>query len=254
MPTSQWLFMQCDECREIFHEWRLCNSGGMMIALLPMKGNSERVPGKNVRLLADIPLFFHIANMLRSTELVSRLVINTDNSEIADLASRQYGDWVTIHWRWDEVIGDHVSMNKVIEQDVRMLGPRHDYIQLHATSPFLRRETVEAAIQTFQQGYSDRELDSVFGVSLIKARLFDGELRPLNHDPTQLIRTQDLPEIYEENSAFYIFNGGVFLKTGNRIGLRPKPLVMSRSSIEVLDIDEEEDWALAQMIKSRHLR
>ena len=160
-----------------------------MIALLPMKGNSERVPGKNLRVHGNIPLFFHVADMLRSTELVSKLVINTDSTGIADLASSRYGDWVTVHWRWDEIIGDHVSMNKVIEQDVRTLGRSHDYIQLHATSPFLKRETVETAIETFQQGYRGGELDSVFAVSLIKARLFDGELRPLNHDPNQLIRT-----------------------------------------------------------------
>lgn len=222
-----------------------------MIALLPMKGHSERVPGKNIKPLNGKPLFFYIADTLKASGLFKWLAINTDSEEIGRNAFERYGDWVRVIERSPELCGDHVPMNSIIAHDVILLGRENDYFQTHSTNPLLSRETIRAAVEQYLEGKMSREFDSVFSVNALHTRLYDKNLRPLNHNPAVLIRTQDLDVIYEENSNFYVFSGESFCRNNHRIGIAPSPYVMSRNSVEGIDIDELSDWDFAEMaIKS----
>jgi CMP-N-acetylneuraminic acid synthetase len=219
-----------------------------MIALLPMKERSERVPGKNIKNLNGKPLFYHIADTLKESGLFKWLVINTDSEEVSRLASEYYGDWVHIIRRPPGLCGDNVPMNLIIEHDVNHLGINNDYFQTHSTNPFLSVATVKAAVSQYQSGKKNGEFDSVFSVNALHTRLYDKRLMPLNHDPDMLIRTQDLEVIYEENSNFYIFSGDSYSHRKHRIGEVPSPYVMSRNSIEGVDIDELSDWDFAELV------
>jgi N-acylneuraminate cytidylyltransferase len=75
-------------------------------------------------------------------------------------------------------------------------------------------------------------------------RIFWKDGEPINHDPDNLIRTQDLDPIYEENSCLYLFSRDIFNKRENRLGFNPKMMVMD--PIESIDIDEEHDFQLAE--------
>lgn len=219
-----------------------------MIALLPMKGHSERVPEKNTRLLNRKPLFFYIADTLKDTGLFELLTINTDSEEIARLAAGRYGDWVRIIERPPELVGDHVPMNSIIAHDIALLGMDNDYFQTHSTNPLLGSGTIQTAVDRFYAGSRKGEFDSLFSVNVLRTRLYNENLKPINHDPAVLGRTQDLDVIYEENSNFYIFSGESFARKKHRIGNNPKPYVMSRNAIEGIDIDEISDWDFAEMI------
>jgi N-acylneuraminate cytidylyltransferase len=213
-----------------------------------MKGHSERVPGKNIKLLNGQPLFYYIADTLKETALFKFLGINTDSDEIAQLALDRYGDWVHIIKRPHELSGDHVPMNLIIGYDISLLGSEFDYFQTHSTNPLLKAGTIKAALVQYETGKLNGNFDSVFSVNALKTRLYYENLTPLNHNPKVLMRTQDLDVIYEENSNFYIFSGKSFISNKHRIGKAPSPYVMSRNSQEVIDIDEPSDWDLAELI------
>lgn len=212
-----------------------------VIALLPMKGHSERISNKNIRSFAETPLFFKILQALEKSKSVKSIYIDTDSKEIANLAQVNFD--VNIIWRPDSLLGDYVSMNRIIEYDIARIDYEH-FIQTHATNPLLRAETIDKAVEIYFRDISRH--DSLFSVTRLQARLYDKDLKPINHDPKELIRTQDLPPVYEENSNFYIFSREGFSKSGQRIGM--KPGIYELDKLEALDIDEESDFILAEKI------
>jgi CMP-N-acetylneuraminic acid synthetase len=117
-------------------------------------------------------------------------------------------------------------------------------LQTHSTNPFLKPETVSAALQRFAE--PDRDFDSIFSVTRLQARLWNEANEPVNHDPSVLIRTQDLPPLFIENSCFFIFTPELLRRRHNRIG--EHPLMFEMSPLEAIDIDIEEDFALAVAI------
>lgn len=219
-----------------------------VVAILPMKGNSERVPGKNLKEFNGKPLFYHVLETLLDSKLVSNVIINTDSDEIAHLA-RTFGERVIIHSRPEEICGDFVSMNKIIEYDINKTDSIH-FIQTHSTNPLLKSSSIDKAIQFYFDNLEN--YDSVFSVTRLQTRLYWQDGTPINHNPKELIRTQDLAPIYEENSNFFIFSKESFKNADNkRIGI--KPHLFEIDKIEALDIDESQDFQIAEMLhKSRN--
>ncbi len=213
-----------------------------VIALVPMRHHSERVPGKNYRQLAGKPLFHHILETLQAVPEIQRIVVDTDSPIIRQGVSQTFPE-VRILDRPEHLRGDTVPMNDVLRYDLeREQAPF--YLQTHATNPLLRPETIRQAIARFFDVYP--EYDSLFSVTRLQTRLWDMQGHPLNHDPQVLIRTQDLPPLYEENSCLYIFEREGFLARGNRLGERP--LLFEMAAEEAIDIDEETDFNLAQCL------
>ena len=215
----------------------------MVIALVPMKGHSERVPNKNICLLSNKPLFFHILQSLLASHYIKKVIINTDSEQISELATDEFGQSVEIACRPEELRGDFISMNKIIEYDLRDAELGQLFLQTHSTNPFLKATTIDKAIEYYFEKLASGEADSIFSVTEIRSRLYNSDLQPLNHDPHELIRTQDLKPVYEENSNFYLFSKESFLKTKARIG--QKPGVFTTEPLESIDIDTPEDWELA---------
>ena len=213
-----------------------------------MKSHSERIPGKNIKKLNGKPLFFYIADTLRSTNLFEVLVINTDSQEIEKLAKERYFDWVKINVRPSHLCGDYVSMNSIIEYDVNCFGIENDFFQTHSTNPLLTKETINHSVDLYYMNRREEIADSLFSVNKIKTRLYDGNTIPINHSPERLERTQDLQEIYEENSNIYIFSGASFMSNNHRIAEKAYMFLMERNAYEGIDIDEQEDWALAELL------
>lgn len=224
-----------------------------MIALLPMKGNSERVPGKNIRNMNGRPLFYYIGDKLKESDCFELLAIDTDSVEIAELAKLRYGSWVRIIERPKFLIGDEVPMNLIIEHDIHQLGIQNNFFQTHSTSPLIRTQTIQKAVELYKSGIENKAFDSVFSANALRVRLYDWRIKPINHNPNELQRTQDLDVIYEENSSFYIFSGRTFLKNGHRISKNPKIFEMMRNAFESIDIDEESDWEMVEKIIKANL-
>jgi CMP-N-acetylneuraminic acid synthetase len=115
------------------------------------------------------------------------------------------------------------------------------YLQTHSTNPLLRAETISSAIRTLLAAYP--AYDSLFSVTRWQTRLWDQLGRPINHNPAILLRTQDLPPVYEENSCIYIFKRETLLARRNRLGERP--YLFEVDPAEAWDIDEEIDFQIA---------
>src|SRR5512141_2944943 len=186
-------------------------------ALVPMRHQSQRVPGKNYRPLAGKPLFHHIIETLLAAPEINDIVVDTDSEPVMD-GLRQHFPQVKIINRPEHLRADDVPMNEILLHDTEQF-PADFYLQTHSTNPLLKPETVSRAIKSFLAGYPAR--DSLFSVTRLQTRLYDRDGRAINHDPTVLIQTQDLPPVYDENSCLYIFTRANLIKRHHRIGERP---------------------------------
>ncbi len=218
-----------------------------IVALVPMRHHSERVPGKNYRPLAGKPLFHHILDTLLQCPEISRVAIDTDSPIIMDSLRKQYPQVIIIE-RPEHLRADTIPMNEVLLHDMAQV-PADLYLQTHSTNPLLRPQTISRAIQALVSQYP--AYDSLFSVTRIQTRLWDQLGRPVNHNPAILLRTQDLPPIYEENSCIYLFNRQTLELRRNRLGERP--YLFEIPAAEAWDIDEELDFAIVDSILTKEL-
>lgn len=214
-----------------------------LIALVPMKHHSERVPGKNYRLFNGKPLYTYIVETLLDCSSISEIVINTDSSEIIDGLKAEKR--VRIIDRPASLRGDMVPMNQIILHDIQH-SENTFFLQTHSTNPLIKPESIQKAIDTFWENYPT--YDSLFSVTKVQTRFWDQLTMPVNHNPSLLLRTQDLPPLYEENSCIYIFNKNVFTSRMNRIG--HKPYMFELDAEEAVDIDTELDFKIAETIQN----
>ena len=217
-----------------------------LVALMPMRHDSERVPGKNYRPFGDgRPLFHHMLGTLSNCRALDLIVVDTDSPTIKEQCAESFPDVLVID-RPQHLRGGMTPMNDVLMYDVAQV-PSQFYLQTHSTNPLLTGGTVQRAITTMFEKYPTH--DSLFGVTRVQTRFWDGLARAVNHNPAILMRTQDLPPLFEENSCIYIFEGETLRADGNRIGRRPALFEIPRR--EALDIDDEVDFEMAEFAYRR---
>ena len=216
-----------------------------IVALLPMKANSERVKGKNFRDFGGKPLFKWVLDTLLSVAEIDLIVINTDARHILAEYGLIDNERILIRDRNEEICGDLISMNLIIKDDIKNIDS-DIYLMTHTTNPFLSRHSVQAAIEKFQTTVKAGVADSLFTVNKVQDRFYDVDVQPINHDPANLIRTQDLDPWYQENSNLYLFSKDSFYKTDARIGANPTMLVTA--PYESTDIDTPDDWELGEVM------
>ncbi len=216
-------------------------------ALVPMRHHSQRVPGKNYRSLAGKPLFHHIIETLQAVPEIDVIVVNTDSEPVMAGLREHFPDVVIIN-RPEHLREDDRPMNDILLHDTEQVDADF-YLQTHSTNPLLKSETVSAGIQAFLEAYPAR--DSLFSVTRWQTRLYDRHGAAINHDPKELIQTQDLPPVYEENSCIYIFSRENLIKFNHRVG--ENPLMFEIPALESVDIDEESDFQIADILmRQRH--
>ena len=193
-------------------------------AFVPIRLNSQRVSGKNLRPLSGSPLMCHILRTLTEVEGIDEVYVYCSKELDRDTTlGREIYD----------------SFTAEVEADL--------YVLAHATSPFIRAETVADALRKVVSG----EYDSAFSAEKIQTfAWYEG--RPLNYSPENIPRTQTIEPVYIETSAFFIFPRALWTGRHRRIGDRPYMAVVDR--IEGLDIDYPEDFTMAEIIAaSRNL-
>lgn len=219
-----------------------------LVALLPMKAHSARVVSKNFRPFAGKPLYRWILDTLIATPEVDLIVINTDARKYLLDTGLRDGDAngrIMIRDRKPEICGDFVSMNLVLADDVAAIDAP-TYLMTHTTNPLLSTGTIRRAVSQFDAARAKGAADSLFTVNKVQSRFYREDLSPVNHDPNNLVRTQDLEPWYEENSNLYLFSRESFASTQARIGA--KPMFMEMARIESCDIDGPDDWMIAEAL------
>ena len=213
-----------------------------IVALVPMRHHSQRVKEKNYREIAGKPLFHHILITLGQCPEISGIVVDTDSDIIME-GLRRHFKHVTIIERPKTLRADEISMNEVLLYDVSQ-RPAAYYLQTHSTNPLLKPDTISDAISSYLNQADN--YDSLFSVTCFQTRFWDSNTHAINHDPDVLLQTQDLPPVFEENSCLYIFTAENLSKRKNRIG--EKPMMYEIDPYEALDIDEENDFKIAELI------
>ncbi len=216
-----------------------------IVALVPIRHHSQRVPGKNYRPLAGKPLFHHIITSLLTCPEITQVVVDTDSPTIINDLQEHFPQ-VTILERPERLRADDIATNEVLIYDISQVQADL-YLQTHSTNPLLRSETISKAVQTFISNYP--VYDSLFSVTRMQTRLWDQSGRAINHDPAILLQTQDLPPVYEENSCLYIFKRQTLLARRNRLGERP--MMFEIDPPEAWDIDEELDFQIVELLMTQ---
>ncbi len=214
-------------------------------ALVPMRHHSQRVPGKNYRLLAGKPLYQHIIGTLLSCPEITEVVVDTDSQPVID-GLRQNFPQVRIIERPDRLRADTIPMNEILMYDTSQVDAEL-YLQTHSTNPLLKPATISQSIQALTNSFP--AYDSLFSVTRLQTRLWDQLGRAINHNPAILLQTQDLPPVFEENSCIYIFTRQTLISRRNRLGERP--LMFEISASEAWDIDEDLDFAITGFLLNK---
>ena len=155
-----------------------------------------------------------------------------------------FKDRVSIINRPQELQGNYVSMNKIIEHDISKIDSFY-FLQTHSTNPLLTKNSLEKAIEKYFENLDKWKSDSLFTVTKVQKRFYTSDFKPLNHDPTMLV-TQHLGPIFEENSCLYLSSSDSFFLSNNRIGRNPAMFQISQR--EAIDIDTPEDFTIAESL------
>ena len=212
-----------------------------IVAFVPMRHSSERVRGKNYRLFANKPLYNYIIESLLNCPQINQVCIDTDSSVIIEEVDKIFPT-VKVLLRPEHLRDGAIPMNNVLLNSVSQISSDF-YIQTHSTNQLLRPETISKAIDLFLKS---PDHDSLFTVTRLQTRLYDANGKAMNHDPNILLRTQDLPPVFEENSNLYIFSEKILKEKNNRIGYNPLLFEIDRD--EAWDIDEEIDFRVAEFL------
>ena len=168
-----------------------------IVALVPMRHHSQRVPGKNYRPLAGKPLYQYIIETLLAVPEITSILVDTDSAPIMDGLRANFPQ-IRIIERPEHLRADAIPMNEILTYDTAQIEADF-YLQTHSTNPLLKAKTLSSGIQNFVAQLP--VYDSMFSVTRLQTRLWDGLTRAINHNPAILLQTQDLPPVFEENST-----------------------------------------------------
>lgn len=207
------------------------------VAMIPIKLNSRRVSGKNIKPFFDgTPLMHFIQKICLASVLIDEIYVYCSDEAVKEYIL----PGIKFLKRPEFLDADTVNANDIIREFMKSVDA-DIYVNAHTTSPFAKVETMNDLISKVAGG----EYDSAFCAENIKTFLWsDG--RPLNFDPDHFPRTQDLPDIYGETSIAYVFTRESFLKNNRRLGKRP--YIKEVGKIEAMDIDCPEDFEMANAI------
>ena len=217
-------------------------------ALIPIKHNSERVPGKNFKLFNGKPLFYWIIKTILSVSEINQIVIDTDSTIIKTKFLEYFQTHIDtkkiiIYNRPESLCGGHVATNKLFMNVIKDLNLTADiFFQTHTTNPLLKPNTIKEAITIFIKN----NCNSLFSVKKHQTRFYDKDGKDINHNRFILIPTQELDPIYEENSCIYLFTKKSLFQ--NKARISKDAYLFEMSDIESTDIDWPEDFTTAEII------
>lgn len=212
------------------------------VAFVPIKLNNERLPGKNLKFFSDgtnlVKLVQKKLLHLKRLGFLDEIFIYCSDDSIKAFIL----DDVKFLKR-DSSLDSYSTLGREIYNSFINMVESDIYLLAHATSPFISLDTYKKAILGVKSG----EFDSAFGAKMIQSFMWQSN-RPINFDKSNPPRTQDLVPMYMELSSPYVFTYQAFKMYGSRTG--NNPLIIQCNEIESIDIDDKEDFELANLIQS----
>lgn len=209
-----------------------------IVAIMPIKLINERCPGKNTRMLGDKPLLQHELESLKATGLCDSINVYCSDEAVVPFLP----EGVNFIKRPEFLDLPTSNFTQIFEYFMSIVDA-DIYVYAHATAPFITVDTMKQCIEAVKSG----EYDSAFCAVKLQDYLWqDG--KPLNFDASNLPRTQDIKPIYQETSGVYAFAKEVYQNYKRRVG--KKPFIKEVSFKEAIDIDNPEDFDLAEAMVS----
>ncbi len=207
------------------------------IAIVPMKLNNRRLPQKNTKPFTNgKPLCFYILSTLLNVDSIDDVYVYCSNPNIQEYIP----EGVKYLRRSESLDQDTTSMTEVLTCFTKEV-PADIYVMTHTTAPFITKESIEKGLNAVKSGL----YDSSFAAKKLQDFLWKDGM-PFNYELNNIPRTQDLPALYEETSGFYIYKHSVMANLQRRIG--ENPFIVEVSEIESIDIDEPEDFMIADAV------
>lgn len=207
-----------------------------VVAFVPIKLNSERLPNKNILPIMSKPLSWHILNTLSKVKGIDEVYVYCSDEKIKDYIPEN----ITYLKRDKSLDGNLVKGFDIYESFINEIDA-DIYILSHTTSPFLKVATVENALKMMLE----KDYDSAFSAEKVQTFAWYKD-KPINYDINNVPRTQDMEPIYVETSGFFMFKKEVFTEHRRRIGFNP--YIQEVDSIEAIDIDTKEDYDFALLL------
>ena len=211
-------------------------------AFVPIKLNSQRLPHKNILQIAGKPLCYHICRTLLDVRGIDETYVYCSDAKVTEYIPEN----ITFLKRDACLDGDLVKGKEIYERFIDAVDA-DIYILAHTTSPFIRKESIENALEKVMKG----GYDSAFSAER-KQTFCWYQGKPVNYDLEDVPRTQDMEAVWVETSAFFIFKKEIFTEHGRRIGFHP--YIQEVSGIETVDIDTKEDYDFAVSMAERKIR
>ena len=229
-------------------------SAPYVFGVIPARGGSKGLPGKNLKRLGALSLIGHAVASAREARMLTRYVVSTDSAEIADEARRHGAEAPFL--RPAELASDHAGMVPVLQHAVRWLesvaGVRPDFVvTLQPTSPFRTGAEIDRTIAMV----ADTGADSA--QTLVEASYHPFFMKTLDGDRTialfadgkKYVRRQDAPAVYQPSGAVYVTRYPLLMEEGQVLGHDNRGIVMSFEAS--VNIDTEWDFLLAELLLAR---
>ncbi|HWH74456.1 MAG TPA: HAD hydrolase family protein [Methylibium sp.] len=216
------------------------------VALLPLRGGSKSIPGKNLRHIAGRPLYAWSLEAALASGCFDAVYLASDSAAIREDARARFGTRVEVIDRAPENATDTASSESVMLEFAAQVGS--DVLSLvQATSPLTRAEDFRAARERFER----EGLDSLLTGVELKRFFWTHDGQPLNYDPARRPRRQDFAGTVMENGAFYFTRTALLRQTGSRLGGRIGVHRMHEDC--AAELDEPADWPLIEALLQRRL-
>jgi N-acylneuraminate cytidylyltransferase len=219
-----------------------------ILAIIPARGGSKGIPAKNIAPLAGKPLLAYNLQSALHTPSITRVVVSTDDQQIADVA-KEYG--AEIVWRPSELSGDTATSESALLHTIKWFGETENYqpdlvVFLQCTSPLTLPEDIEGTIQAL----ITQQADSALAVAPFHYFLWgygkNNEVIPINHDKNYRPRRQDRDPQYVETGAIYVMKTAGFVQAKHRffgkIAMYHMPVHRR------LEVDDPVDLQIAQVL------
>ena len=206
------------------------------VAFVPIRLNSKRVVGKNLKMLGDKPLMCYVLETLAKAKGVDEVYCYCSNEDVIKYLPNNVK-----FLKRPEFLDREETLGKEIYEEFTKTVDADVYILAHTTSPFMKVETFENALEKILS----EDYDSAFSAEKIQTFVwYNG--KPLNYNLKEIPRTQTIEPVYVETSAFFMFKRNVWKIHKQRIGFKPYMALVDK--IEGIDIDWPEDFAFAERI------
>lgn len=205
-----------------------------VVGFVPMKADNARLPRKHFLPLAGAPLYTHVFRALCAVQGLEAVYAWASDPTFAEALPAE----VTFLARDARFDGDQVLGLELFQGFAAEIEADY-YLLAHATAPFLKTETMQRGLDGVLSGAHD----SAFSAEKVQTYCWYRQ-KPVNYDPADMVRTQDLEPVYIETSGFYVYSRREIMERGRRIG--DNPLIVEISDAEAIDIDWPADYDTAK--------